>query len=311
MAAAGPQVALAIRNVLVATDFSSCSERALLHAVAAAHHFGSTLHLLHVVQPGLFSFVPPEAYVGTSEAVVRAMDLAGAETRALLNRVLRHTHCQDLNHRTWVQAGEVGEVLRAIIEREHIDLAVVGTHGRTGFRKLVLGSVAEDVFRYASCPVLTVGPHSWQSDPQTVRLKHVLFPTDFSPDSARALPLATAITADFAAKLTMLHVVERLDGEAAHDRQRIVNALQQRMREMVADAGAMPPGVDFQVAFGDVADRIIETAARLGVDLVAFGLKAPDTPVDRLPWMHAYKVVCEVECPVLSLRGPTARWQTD
>ena len=308
MTATTPQVALAIRNVLVATDFSPCSERALLHAVAAAHHFGSALHLVHVVQPGLFSFVPPEAYLGSAEAVARAMDLARTETRALLDRVLLRTHCQDLTHHAWIQAGAVGEVLRAIMEREHIDLAVVGTHGRTGVRKLVLGSVAEDVFRYASCPVLTVGPHSWQSDPQTVRLKHVLFPTDFSPDSARALPLAMAIAADFAAQLTLLHVVERLDGEAAHDRQRIINALERRMIEMVAAAGAMPPWVDLHVAFGNVADMVIGTAARLGVDLVAFGLKAPDTFVDHLPWMHAYKVACQVECPVLSLRGPSARW---
>jgi hypothetical protein len=50
---------------------------------------------------------------------------------------------------------------------------------------------------------------------------------------------------------------------------------------------------------------VIEAVARLGIDLVVFGLKAPDTYMDRLPWMHAYKIVCEVGCPVLSLRGPS------
>jgi nucleotide-binding universal stress UspA family protein len=306
MSATARQITLALRNVLVATDFSPCSERALLHAVAAAHHFGSTLHLVHVVQPAMFSFLPPDAYMGTPDAVGRALDLARADARTLITDILLHTHCKDLNHRTWVQAGAVGETLRTIIEREHIDLAVVGTHGKTGLRRMVLGSVAEDVFRYVSCPVLTVGPHSWQSDPQTVRLKHVLFPTDFSADSARALPFAMAIAAEFAAALTILHVVERFDGEAAHDRPRVVAALQERIREMVSNAGRMPSGIAFQVEFGSVADMVVETAARLGVDLVAFGLKAPDTYVDHLPWMHAYKVVCEVACPVLSLRGPSA-----
>jgi hypothetical protein len=61
--------------------------------------------------------------------------------------------------------------------------------------------------------------------------------------------------------------------------------------------------MDFQVGFGAVAETVIETASSLGVDLVAFGLKAPDSYVDRLPWMHAYKVVCEAGCPVLSVRG--------
>ncbi len=304
MATTAPQRALALRNILVATDFSPCSERALLHAVAAAHHCGSTLHLVHVVQPGIFSTLPPDAYLGTPDTLDLALKQASTEAQTLVTDVLQRTHCEDVKHRIWVQQGAaVGETLRTIIELENIDLAVVGTHGRTGLRRIVLGSVAEDVFRYAPCPVLTVGPHSWRSDPRSVHLKHVLFPTDFSTDSARALPIAMATAADFGAALTMLTIIERLDGEAAHYRPRVVAALEQRMREMVCAVGPVPPGIVFQVEFGDVADIVIEAVARLGVDLVVFGLKAPDTYVDHLPWMHAYKVVCEVGCPVLSLRG--------
>jgi len=313
MSATAPQVepairhAIAIRNVLVATDFSPCSERALLHAVSAAHHFGATLHLVHVVQPGMFTFVPPEAYMGTSQALERAVELSRKEADARLDDVLRHTHCEELRHHTWVDVGGVPEMLRAIIRREHIDLAIVGTHGRTGLSKLALGSVAEEVFRHASCPVLTVGPRSWDSDPQTVRLKHVLFPTDFSPDSASALPLALSIAADFGARVTMLHVVERLEGEAARDRKRVVIALQARMREMAGDVAGPLAKVEYEVGFGDVAEMILEAAVIGGADMVEFGLKAPDTYVDRLPWMSAYKVVCQVGCPVLSVRGRSHR----
>ncbi len=305
MSATAPQVALAIRNILAATDFSPCSELALRHAVAAAHHFHATLHLAHVVQPGMFSFAPPEAYAGSTEALSRALDLARTESGALLDQVLRRTRCLDLQRHTWVQTGEVGNTLRALIDREHIDLAVVGTHAKTGLRKLVLGSVAEDVFRHASCPVLTVGPHSWTRQPEAVHLRHILFPTDLSAESARAVPLASAIAADFDAAITVLHVVEHLDEEAARDRARVVNVLCDRMRELVADAGPMPPEVSFEGAFGDVPDEILAAAARNDVDLIAFGLKAPDTYVDRLPWMHAYRVVCEAACPVLSWRGPS------
>jgi nucleotide-binding universal stress UspA family protein len=307
MAATTTQVAIAIRNILIATDFSPCSERALLHAVAAAHHFGSTLHLVHVVQPGMFSLVPPDAYIGTSQALERTLELTRAEATARLADVLARTNCADLRHRLWVDTGGVGDTLRALIRSQHIDLAIVGTHGRTGLRKLVLGSVAEDLFRNASCPVLTVGPHSWDSDPQSVRLKHILFPTDFSEDSSRALPFTMAIAGDLHARMTVLHVIERFDSEAAHDRARVISALQEKMRDMVAAAAPMPPEIDFQVGFGGVAEVVIETARSLDADLVAFGLKAPDTYVDRLPWMHAYDVVCQVGCPVLSLRGPSGR----
>jgi hypothetical protein len=78
-----------------------------------------------------------------------------------------------------------------------------------------------------------------------------------------------------------------------------------KTRKMVCAVGPVTPGTVFQVEFGEVADMVIEAVARLGVDLVVFGLKAPDTYVDHLPWMNAYKTVCEVGCPVLSLRGPS------
>jgi len=304
MTSTAPQTALALRNVLMATDFSPCSDRALLHAVAAANHYGSTLHLVHVVPTAPFCFLPPEAYPGTLEAKCLAQDLARADAQRLLADVLRRTHCENLDNRIWVQLGVVGETLCAIIRREHIDLAVVGTHGRTGLQRVVLGSVAEEVFRHAPCPVLTVGPRSWRSDPQSVRLKHVLFPTDLSTDSARALPFVMTIACEFGAAVTILNVIEHLDTEAEHDRALVVAVLKQRMQGIVSATGLKPSKLDFQIEFGDVADSIIETAERLAVDLVAFGLKAPDTRADRLPWKHAYRVVCEVTCPVLSLRGP-------
>lgn len=304
MSTATPQATLALRNILIASDFSPSSESALLHAVSIAHHYGSTLHFAYVVQPALFSMIPPDGYMGTAEAEEYAMDLARTDARKLLAGVLHRTNCEDIENRVWVNLGPVGETLCAIIQREHIDLTVVGTHRRTGLRKLVLGSAAEDVFRHACCPVLTVGPHCWRSDPHEPHLKHVLFPTDLSADSARALPIALSIAAKFDARFTVLHVVEHLDPEPAHDKARVVRALEQRMREMVCAVAPMPPEISFEVQFGQVAECVVEAASRLAVNLVAFGLKAPDTHADRMSWIHAYKIVCEVGCPVLSLRGP-------
>jgi nucleotide-binding universal stress UspA family protein len=307
MPTATPQLKLALRNVLVATDFSPCSGRAVSHALAAAQHFGSTLHILHVVQPGIFSMLPPDAYMGTQEAIEIALTQADAAAHKRLNEILQRAHCEDLKHRIWVrESPAVGETVRAMVQREHIDLAVVGTHGRTGLRRMVMGSVAEDVFRNASCPVLTVGPHSWRCDPPAVQLKHLLFPTDFSKASERALPIAMAIAADFGATLTVATILDPLEGEAAHDSRRVVSALQERMREMVSVVAPVPSGTTFRVEFGNVAEKVIECVDRLAIDLVVFGLKAPDTYVDRLPWAHAYKIVCEASCPVLSLRGPSS-----
>ncbi len=86
---------------------------------------------------------------------------------------------------------------------------------------------------------------------------------------------------------------------------RVINAIETRMQEIVLEYGPVKGRTDFTVKFGDVASSVSDAASRLEVDLVAFGLKAPETYSDRLPWMHAYKIVCEVPCPVLSLRGET------
>ena len=301
------RAALDLRNVLFATDFSPCSERALLHAVAVAHHYGSTLHVAHVVKPGVFCMVPPEGYMATSEAEIIAMKLAHADAQDLASRALKNSHCEDIAVRTWVNLGVVGETLCSIIQREHIDLVVVGSHARTGLRKIVLGSVAEEIFRSAPCPVLTVGPNSWRSDPQVVHLRRILFPTDFSPDSARALPIAVAVAEKFRAPITVLHVVDRLDATAANGKQKIAATIKERMVEMVSCFSGTSIHAELSVEFGDVGSSVVAAANRLGADLIAFGLKSPDTYADRLPWMHAYKVVCEAMCPVLSLKGESSR----
>jgi len=307
MASIAPQAALAIRNVLIATDFSPCSERALLHAVAAAHHFGSTLHVVHVVNPSMFVYAPPEGYVAGPESMLRVSDLAHDDAQKMMTAVLRRVHCEDMKFVTHVDHGVAGEMLCSEINRDHIDLAVVGTHARRGLRRIVMGSVAEEVFRHAPCPVLTVGPKSWRSDPQTVQLKHILFPTDLSPDSLRAVPLVTGVAADFGATLTFLHVIESLDRSAAGDRARIVESIEDRMREMMKIGVPTGAAVNFRVEFGDIVKTALEIADRTQTDLIAFGLKAPDYYADRLPWMHAYDVICEARCPALSLRGSSTR----
>lgn len=302
MATTTPQ-ALALRNILIASDFSPCSENALFHAVSVAHYFGSCLHFAYVVTPTPFAMVPPEGYMGIVQAEDYAVELARADAREKVADVLRQSGCEELKSKVCVSLGHVGDCLREVISREHIDLAVVGTHGRTGLRKFMSGSVAESVFRNVTCPVLTIGPNCWRADPQRIHIDRILFPTDLSPESAQALPIMQVIASKFGARVTLLHVVERLDTEAAHDRARVVTALDDRMRTLAKGAGLDPSNMEVEVAFGDIAESVLETASLKKADLVVFGLKAPKKHEDELPWKHAYKIMCEIACPVLSLRG--------
>ena len=119
--------------------------------------------------------------------------------------LMRSESLKDVKHKELIEQGEVPEVLSKLVRKYGIDLIVIGTGGRKGLGKLLLGSVAEEVFRNAECPVLTVGPHAtrWKIDGN---LQHILFATDFGPESLHGLPYAISLAEENRARLTLLHV---------------------------------------------------------------------------------------------------------
>src|SRR5207248_11055703 len=127
------------------------------------------------------------------------------------------------------------EVLERLIERHEIDLFVLGTHGRQGLSKLVMGSAAEEIFRRARCPVLTVGPKAARDPGNFENWKTILFATDFSAGSLKALPYALSLAEENEAKLILLHLVPL---DPVQDQQDIERAVIERMEGMVPEDAA-------------------------------------------------------------------------
>jgi nucleotide-binding universal stress UspA family protein len=114
-----------------------------------------------------------------------------------------------LKHEIVVREGEIWEEIDDVVRKNQIGMIVVGTHNRTGIAKLALGSTAEQIFRHASCPVLTVGP-SCPTEPELDSpelIRPILFPTDFTDDSLRALPHAASFANEQKTRLVLLHVL--------------------------------------------------------------------------------------------------------
>jgi universal stress protein A len=157
-----------IARVLVPTDFSAASDEALDYARTLAEGFGASLYLLHVVEDrslggGLIS----EAYLGVSPDA-RAAAWADAQAR-LAHRITDHDR-QALPARSEIVCGETATTIVDYADTLHIDLIVMGTHGRTGLAHILIGSVAETVLRTAACPVLTVrAPATGNDDASVVR----------------------------------------------------------------------------------------------------------------------------------------------
>jgi nucleotide-binding universal stress UspA family protein len=166
---------VSVRNIAFATDCSTESYAALPFAAEFAKRYGAKIWGFHVASPHTL-YGRPYVYAPTLERSVPDLSRElGAEFEERLRgipyevSVIEHTD-------TW-------GALSSFLEKNHIDVLVMGTHGRTGFGKVVLGSVAETVFRQCQCPVLTVGPKVVRRPDQ--RTKEILYATDFS---VRRLP---------------------------------------------------------------------------------------------------------------------------
>jgi nucleotide-binding universal stress UspA family protein len=147
------------QRILVPTDFSDCSHSACDVATQLATKFGASIDILHVDEPPAWQgFVIPELIVSMpNEASTSLHKFVQTRTQRALEQLvekLQRAGVTHVRHRT--EAGEPGSLILRIAAEEHFDLIVMGTHGRKGIERLVMGSVAEGVVRQARCPVLTV-----------------------------------------------------------------------------------------------------------------------------------------------------------
>jgi nucleotide-binding universal stress UspA family protein len=285
-----------LRNVLLATDFSPVSDVALDYALSIARRYESTVHVLHVVRPESYELAPAESLAGAREMVRRwaEQEMAGL----LISGRLRGTP-----HQVLIAEGELWPAVASAVEKNEIDLVVLGTHGRAGAAKLLLGSVAEQVFRLSDRPVLTVGPRVRPGSGGAIDLRRILFPTDFTSWGVRALPYAVSLAEEYHARLTLLHVVENpadATGKGASAARKSIS------KELEA---LLPPGAELwcepeaAVGFGDPVGAILEVAESKKADLIVMGVKADGALTAHLPGSKAYQILCRTACPVLTVRG--------
>jgi nucleotide-binding universal stress UspA family protein len=309
IAAVSTAKAVQVKSVLVATDFSQASEKPLRHAVDIARLFGAKFYLMHVVSSLGFTMTGPDC-------VAAATELSWRDARELERDLVESGALNGLRHEVLVRDGEIWIELERVVQQEHIDLVVIGTHSRGGLGKLVLGSVAEQIFRHASCLVLTVGPHSparAQLEPVCTR-RPLLFATDFSEGSLRALPYALSFANLRETSLVLLHVlapVPQLDSARWYTASDVMQARESvhdvtiaRLRKLVCDVSLEHEPV-FMAPFGEPAEGILCAAERVHAEAIILGLN-PGTHADamsHLPWSNAYKIVCGAGCPVLTVRS--------
>jgi nucleotide-binding universal stress UspA family protein len=215
-----------------------------------------------------------------------------------------------------LEQGPIRDALSSLIQRGDIDLLILGTHGRGGLKKVFLGSVAEELFRLAPCPVLTVGPAVPAAAAGPKEIRRILFATDFGPASLNALHYAISFANESKARLTLLHVVMPVPvldvgpywyaGTNPVEQQKTEKARYLgRLKDLIPPTANLPFDPEFLVDFDFTPDAIVKIADDAKADLIVMGVNqtASARASAHLPWATAHEVVCHAKCPVLTVRS--------
>jgi nucleotide-binding universal stress UspA family protein len=298
-----------IRRILCPIDFSDFSRRAVNHAVAIAAWYESTVTLFHIAPVDPVVIEVPDGGLLRSGAH-KQIDVAALQ--AAMQQFAERTVGGRVPVECELAHGSTAAEILAKAETLPADLLVVGTHGRSGFERLMLGSVTEKVLRKAACPVMTV-PRS-SADPDTdpsLLFKRILCAIDFTESSMHALRHALSIAQEADATLTVVHVIEvpadgheqglampGLDGYVARAeeaaRARLSSAIPEDVRAYCTIDTVMPTGKPYR--------EILRVADERKANLLVIGVHGRGV-VDRMLFgSTAQQLVRMASCPVLTLR---------
>lgn len=295
MATSQASTRIAFNSILFATDFSPSSEAAFSYVLSLAHCYDSKVIVAHAV--------PLEPVAGMTPVPPPVdLDLEWQEAKQGMLKYADSKDFEGLRHEFLVEKGYPPAVITDLIVHEGVDLVVLGTHGRKGLSKLFTGSVAEQIFRKTTCPVLTVGPGSETKPQQAWKLARIILATDFSKGSYHALPYAIALAEENCAELILLHAAPLVPWEQQSE---MGSYYQKRLEEMIPSGNRPSCKIDFEVRFDLAVPAILTTAGDKQADLIVMGVHQTPLPAidSHVPWTTACEVISDAHCPVLTVRA--------
>jgi nucleotide-binding universal stress UspA family protein len=298
---------LTVNRILFPTDFSPGSERALDTALALAQEFGAQLHMLHAVVLHADDPNDPAHHFPDAEEIRNRLERT-ADQRMESGIAARSIGSLDVqqSHRRGLSVAPT--ILEHALEVDP-DLIVMSTHGRRGFENVLLGSVTEEIVRFASCPVLTV--RSGEEAPAFPSAAPILVPVDFSEHSRQALTLAREFAATFGAGIHALHVFERpihpeiyLGGMPldSPDFRTVEGSLREALATFVEETQGPEVPTSLHVVEGRAVPTILDFVVENEVGLVVIATHGLTGLAHVLLGSVSEKVVRRATCPVLSVK---------
>jgi nucleotide-binding universal stress UspA family protein len=287
-----PEIRVSLDKILLATDFSPASDRALEYALSLARHYGSHLYVTHVI--------PAEGHpvIAQDSAAARGQKYR-QEAKDAMASLVRSGRLTNVSHNIVIEEGALWPTTQRLIEKYGVKLVVAGTRGMGTVQKFLLGSNSEQMFRHLSVPMLTVGPTA-PSEPEFVsEFEHILFATDFGPGAKKEAAFALSLAEEHRSKLTVLHVLTGHQHTASLQRDAILS----QMRDLVPDTHSEHCLVDFRVVYGKPVEEILRVRQDTHAGLIVMGAKTRHGLAGHVPHTIAFEVVSAAPCPVLTVRS--------
>jgi len=299
-------------RIVCCVDFSEFSGRALHCAAALARWYDARLIALHAVLNVPVVDVLPGGAAGISPVRLASID-SSVVADAVRSFVAAHVPPTQVVETVVVEAGNVADELLTHAAALDADMLVIGTHGRSGFERVLLGSAAEKILRKASCPVLVVPRHATEAPAgDTAPFTEIVCGIDFSASCERALAYALDMAEEADARMTLLHVIEMppelhaLPNAEGIDVPAVRAAAEadclRRLRAMVPESAHTYCTIHMEVVEGNPAREIVRMAEQRGADLIVMGVQGRSAVDMLLFGSKTHSVVRHSACPVLTVR---------
>lgn len=301
---------VAFRKILCATDFSTYSNLTVDYGTALAREFAATLTVCHVIDLssvaiyGEFQLDP----VGQQS---RIKEDAERQLAAMLGGL-------SINWEPMIAVGKPAEEIARIAEEKQIDLVIAATRRRSGLKRLILGSVTEQLMRTLSCPLLVIHSPSHEfidARNQRVRLGKILIGCDFSDDSRLALGYGLSLAQEFESELHLVHVIEP---PVYQDLVKVKATAPQGIKDNVLSdlltkklQRLVPPEVRNWCSLhtilleGPAYEELVAYAERNSVDMIVLGVRGYGLVRSLLVGSTTDRVMRHAPCPVLSVGNRT------
>ena len=294
---------LKIKLILCPVDFSEFSSTAYRYALSVAEHYHAKLVVQHIVELWRYPSAGFAASVSLYDEFCQSLCESGKEH---LREFVKNYARDGTQLELVVHQGMAPDSILSFAQANKADVIVMGTHGRRGYDRLMLGSVTDRVMRSASCPVLAVRnpPRDLMATDDKEgrhvhRLRQILFCTDFSENSESALNYAISATEEYGAELTLLHVLEEVPSSAKTEK--AIAVATERLDKLIPPNARKTLKIKTAVRVGKPYQQIIQFALEGQIDMVAMGVRGRGALDLAVFGSTTYRVIQLGSCPVLAV----------